>query len=177
MSENYKSPIGSLKDALEGTYEMDIKSILKEAWEITRTTKQPLLQALLIIFLIAFLIVTLIGLIMGSDFQPMENPEHNLVINIVTTVLVSPLVAGLMMMGIRHAIGEMCQVSDVFAYLTRSAMIAIASLLVTAFIEPWLCPFCRAWYLFNGCYVVYISINYRKKSKCHYKQLLLQSKQ
>jgi uncharacterized membrane protein len=123
---------GNIDDAISGNYNVNIKEVLDEGWELTRNSKLPLLQALVLIFLIALFLVTVVTELMGADFSPMENPQDNLILNLVVTAVVSPLVAGMMMMGVKNAVGLDCKVTDVFGYLSRSALIALASLIISS---------------------------------------------
>ncbi|TKB45841.1 hypothetical protein [Thalassotalea mangrovi] len=122
---------GSPKKAVAGDYDLDVPAIIKEAWNLTRTNKQPMMIAVFTVMAISMAILLLLAQAMGGVELIFSDQQRLFAVNMVLTTLISPLIAGLEMMGISFAIGMKSKPNMVFAFLKKSAFIALLSIIVS----------------------------------------------
>jgi len=124
--------IGSnVEKAVQGDYSLDVPAILKEGWALTQKNKQSILSGLSFILLIGVIITLVASEYMGGIEQVMQDNQKQMLLNFLITVLLWPFIAGIEMMGISHAVGIKTRTGFVFAFLKRSAFIAMAALIIT----------------------------------------------
>jgi hypothetical protein len=126
---------GSLEKAEKGDYQLDTFAILKEAWQKTKTTKQPILVGLLTIFSLGFIITVLFTNAFGGTEQILENQQHTAFLNLLLTIVVWPFLAGVEMMGIYHSVGIKTKSAMIFSFLKRGSWVVITALLVSTLIS------------------------------------------
>ena len=132
MPEKNNSPDSNkIAMALSGNYQLDIRQVLEDAWKLTRTTKQPILQALLLMFAVALIVVMATTQLMVDSSYSLETSEGQLILNLAVSLVIAPLEAGLMVMGVKHALGHQTKVTDVFDHMAQAAVLILATL-VTA---------------------------------------------
>lgn len=98
---------GSPQTALNGQFELDIKALFSEAWEITKTTKGPLLQSAFIIFIVLLLSNALFPAYQAEleeiqDLAKLSALDISSILAI--QALISLFTAGLIMMGLKNAV-------------------------------------------------------------------------
>ncbi|NMP15511.1 hypothetical protein [Thalassotalea sp. Y01] len=131
MSDKKIIHIGStVEKAEQGDYTLDVASILKEGWAITKNHKTPIISGLLFVFFIAIIAVSVIASYLGGPENMMADPQANVIANMVLTVIIWPFLAGVEMMGVSHAVGIKTRTGFVFAFLKRSAFIALTAIIV-----------------------------------------------
>lgn len=118
--------------ALQGDYQLNVVEIFKEAWDLTKVNKQPIISGLFFIVMIGMAFSLVASDYLGGMEEVLANPEKQMIINLVATVILWPFIAGIEMMGISHAVGIKTKTSYVFSFLKRSALIAITALIVTS---------------------------------------------
>ncbi|OUS26363.1 hypothetical protein A9Q98_10985 [Thalassotalea sp. 42_200_T64] len=132
MKEKRFVQIGSnVEKAVQGDYSLDVPAILKEGWALTQKNKQSILSGLSFILLIGVIITLVASEYMGGIEQVMQDNQKQMLLNFLITVLLWPFIAGIEMMGISHAVGIKTRTGFVFAFLKRSAFIAMAALIIT----------------------------------------------
>lgn len=125
--------IGSTPEkAIQGDYSINVQAILKEGWALTKTNKQPILIGLLFVLLIGVIVTLVAAQYMGGLESVMQNSQKQVILNLLATVIIWPFLAGIEMMGISHSVGIKTRSGFIFAFLKRSAFIAITALLIAS---------------------------------------------
>ncbi|WP_371379050.1 hypothetical protein [Thalassotalea aquiviva] len=123
---------GSVEKALVGEYKISPESVLKEAWTLTKTNKQPIISGLLLVLLIGMILSFFAFEYMGGAEAVIADPQKQWIINLLATVVLYPFIAGVEMMGVSHSVGIKTRTGFVFAFLKRSAFIALAAVIVSS---------------------------------------------
>lgn len=111
--------IGSNFDkAINNEFELDSNKVLQEAWDLTKTTKQPILFGALWTFGILFLAFFLLSVVSQAAGIDSESNIMRLLQMAVNVIIVAPLVAGLTYMGIKHSVGGNTAGQDVFRFVS-----------------------------------------------------------
>lgn len=126
---------GSLEKALKGEISLDVKSLLKEAWQLTQVTKWVLLQAILVVFAAALVVVLVSTWLSESRGLTMTDPNVQLATNLVLTLLMAPLITGLLMMGINHSVGGVSRLDHLFHFIPKSLYLSVTALVVSLLVE------------------------------------------
>ncbi len=133
MSEKKYIQIGGSPDkAVQGDYTLNPNAILKEGWQLTASTKQPILLGLIMVILIGMVFSIITSSYLGGMEVVIQDANKQMVLNLVVTVVLWPFIAGIEMMGISHAIGIKTQANMIFSFLKRSAFIALGALIITS---------------------------------------------
>ncbi|WP_019612900.1 hypothetical protein [Psychromonas ossibalaenae] len=116
---------GDIKKSLTEGYQLDFKTLFKDAFVITKKHFLPLLVACLFT-------VIIVAVSYGLIFDDTNGSETSqMVINFIfTSVVMTPLVTGLQMMGVHHSIGVKSKSIDVFNYFNKILPLALASLII-----------------------------------------------
>lgn len=125
----------SVRKALAGEYDFEVKAVLKEGWEITQRDKMAMLQGMGVTVLIALMVIAFAyeySLQKGIDFNATGFRAAR---DIIMMILVAPFAAGLMMMGVNASIGAKVRGSHVIQYLHKAFSIIVASVLISAFVQ------------------------------------------
>lgn len=119
---------GNLQKALNGEFSVKPFEIIKEAWQLNKSTFSTLLGAILTAFAI-LIIVTMAGIIffIGAENATLENPRMQTLSVLVQVLVYPPMLGALYLMGIRNSVGKKNKVRDVFSLFTRPVtFIAVA---------------------------------------------------
>lgn len=107
MVENQNIRVGNTpQKALSNEFTVQLDPVLKEAWLLSRTSKQPFLFGALIIYVVATLLSVLL---LPSEQEPaafmsLDNiPSGFFAAHIVSNLIISVMLAGLLLMGLRNA--------------------------------------------------------------------------
>lgn len=118
---------GDLKKSLTEGYQLEFKSLFKDAFVITRKHYFPLVIACL------FTIILLAGcyqLTFGASAN--LNETGQLIGNYIIALIVAPpLLTGLQMMGVHHAIGLKTKSIDLFHYVRITLKLSLATLIIS----------------------------------------------
>ena len=121
---------GDLKKSLTEGYTLDLKTLFKDAFAITRTNFLPLIVACLItVAIVASLYVFAFESLVG-----LSETNQTIVNFIFSCFIVTPLVTGLQMMGIHHAIGLKSRSTDLFNFFNLILKLALASMIINVII-------------------------------------------
>ncbi|WP_028862068.1 hypothetical protein [Psychromonas aquimarina] len=117
---------GDIKKSLTEGYQLDFKTLFRDAFVTTKKHYLPLIVACLFTVII---VAVSYGLIF--DDTSSLNETSQMVINFIfTSVVMTPLVTGLQMMGVHHSIGVRSKSIDVFNYFNKTLPLALASLII-----------------------------------------------
>ena len=126
---------GSLETAVKGDYQINIKSVLSEAWQKTGPSKWAMSLALIGLFGIALLGSIVLGNLFVAMGYALEDPQVLSLLNLLLTVLTAPFVGGVILMGIRTALGIPCRASQLFDALRRAAPLALVALFTSVLVN------------------------------------------
>ncbi|WP_438865435.1 hypothetical protein [Neptunicella sp.] len=129
MSEKYQIQIGGdLEKALTGKYELNIKAVLEEGWQNTRTTKWIMLQGILLSVALSYAMLTFLlpthNLVELASLETQINPLWAMVI----TILITPIMTAVQMMGIKHSLGGQSQFNDLFRFIPNILVLGVTEL-------------------------------------------------
>jgi hypothetical protein len=125
------------QQALNGHYQLSIKSVFERANELTKKNFTSMVQAIFVLFfaltVLGMIIVEVYGIQSIEDFNALGQSESS-IINIIFTLALAPLIAGIIMMGIKNARGQKTTVGNVFSLLSLSLLLALGSLVTSILI-------------------------------------------
>lgn len=120
---------GSLEQALESKHSFNPMQVLKEGFQLTKTSIPSLLGAAFLALVIFTVILMLALQFVGEGVFDVENPRTVMIILLIQIMVMPPLFAAIHVMGMRHAIGEKTQVSDLFAFIKQPFPFILIALL------------------------------------------------
>lgn len=120
---------GSIDSAVQGQYSIDIKSVLQEAWDLTKQSRLSIVVGMLICTFLSIVVALFSSQFLGGIENAVTDMKAQYIINILVTLVISPFIAGVEMMGVFHAVGLKTTPRLVFSFLNKGAIIAICALL------------------------------------------------
>ncbi|MEW6982866.1 hypothetical protein AAD001_09470 [Colwelliaceae bacterium 6471] len=126
---------GSIEKALKGDYQLDIKSVLREAWQTTVASRLSINVGLLFTLIIGMVTSYVISSTLGGIEAVANDPQSFMFLNIVVTLVVWPFLAGVEMMGVFHSVGLKTESRLVFAFLKRGSWVAVCALLTSLLVS------------------------------------------
>jgi uncharacterized membrane protein len=130
--EQFENQGGSLEKSLNGEVKLDLKAIAKEAWELSKSTKTPLLQGVLLLFLIAIVFAWILQSVLGFSDLNVVPPSTMLALKVAGVVVTTPIIASIFLIGISHSVGIKPQFFDVFKKVLGSVLVILLALLLAA---------------------------------------------
>ncbi|WP_416308501.1 hypothetical protein [Neptunicella sp. SCSIO 80796] len=129
MSEKYQIQIGGdLEKALQGNFELDLKSVLREGWENTRHTKWVMLQGILLAVAISYaLIAFFVPVHSMTDLAQLQS-RINPLAAMTITILITPIMTAVQMMGISHSLGGQSRFGDLFRFIPHMLILGVTEL-------------------------------------------------
>ncbi|MCG6200928.1 hypothetical protein [Psychromonas antarctica] len=118
---------GDIKKSLTEGYRLDLKSILKDAFVISKKHYLTLILACLLTFVILASSYTL----MTQAFSGLGDNGAMIVNYIITLLVAPPLLTALQMMGVHHAIGLKSKSNDLFHYLNMTLKLSLATMMIS----------------------------------------------
>lgn len=118
---------GSIEKATSGNYNLEVSKLLKEAWNITRSSKLSINLGLWSIFGLGLLVTMIYASFTGGIDSLVEDQQSVLFLNLLLIMLIWPLLAGVEMMGIYHAVGIKTRSTHIFSFLKRGSFVAITA--------------------------------------------------
>lgn len=110
----------SLENAIAGRYDFSIKKIMQEAWAKTSGFKMHMWKAFLLVMLVVVVVSMPVYMIVNALTADLDTSDANLITllsNLLLSIfIIQPLFAGLIMIVIRHSVGEMTPINSVFSY-------------------------------------------------------------
>lgn len=119
---------GNLQQALEQNNTFNPMEVLKEGFNLTKTTIPSLIGAALVALAIFFVILMLVVQFAVDDFD-IENQTTALTILLVQIMVMPPLFAAIHVMGMRHSVGGRTKASDVFNFIKQPFPFILVALL------------------------------------------------
>ncbi|AAV82148.1 MAG: hypothetical protein HLX52_07740 [Idiomarinaceae bacterium] len=126
MDDNKVIIGGSLVESLKGNYQLSLRQIFEQAFNITKSNLTPLIGGFLVLLATAFLMVQALMNVFSVE-EIMGSIKIQYISNILGSVLIAPLLGGLILMGIKHSVGIKTKVGDVFnGFNVMMPLIAVA---------------------------------------------------
>jgi len=125
---------GSIEKSLQGQYTIDVSSVLKEAWQLTLSSRIAINLGLLFTLVLGVVVSFLISNTMGGIEQVIKDPQSTTMLNIVVTMVIYPFLVGVEMMGVFHAVGIKTQSKLIFAFLKRGSWVTVCALLTSVLV-------------------------------------------
>lgn len=126
---------GNLDSALKGEYQLNVKEILQEGWELTKRGKRVILLGMFLIMLVAAICSGIAFSMLGTYNLNELTPGNRLFLDISLTVLISPFIAAITMAGISNSVGAVSHSSFLFHFVPRILVLSVASVLVSAVVQ------------------------------------------
>lgn len=122
---------GNLQKGLNGEFSVKPMEIIKEAWQLNKSTFATLLGAILITFAI-LIVVTMLGItfFIGADAAVPDDPRMVLLVSAVQVLVYPPMLAALFLMGIRNSVGKRNRARDVLSLFSRPVTLIAVSVAV-----------------------------------------------
>lgn len=134
MENNSSNQWSNIERNLKGDYEFDVGVIMKQGWQLTLQTKWIYMQMFMFVFVLTVFVVIAVIQYRGiTDLTLLDKPTQA-ILNIVTTILMAPFITAISLFGYQASLGKQGSFSDVFALLSRSAIICIATLFVSVLV-------------------------------------------
>lgn len=127
-----KGEYGSIEKAIAGDYELNPVVLFKRAWAQLKGLKTPVLLAYIVYFFLALGfagIGTLFGIPIDATKVSTAPPAVEMLWSVVQMVILLPFYVGIMMMGVKHAVGGVVKLNDAFKYYNKILPIALLTLL------------------------------------------------
>jgi hypothetical protein len=126
---------GNIESALKGDYQIDVKTILTEAWEQTLKSRLAINLGLLFSLLLGMLVSFIVSNYLGGIEVVIADPKASMILNLIVTVAVWPFVGGIEMMGVQHAIGMQTHAKMIFSFLSRASWVVLCALFTSILIS------------------------------------------
>lgn len=126
---------GNVKSALQGDYQINVKAILREAWQLTLKSRLAINIALLFSILLGMSVSFFVSNYLGGIEAVLEDPQASMLLNVVVTIVVWPFIASVEMMGILHSVGMKTHPKMVFAFLQRASWVVLCALITSVLIS------------------------------------------
>jgi hypothetical protein len=112
---------GSLKNALNGEYDFQIREVFKEAWTLVKGSKLIINFALIVYIFAAILVQRLISLIIDARFYLLSHDYIKAFAaeqaqTLLAMPIILPLFAGVIMLGIKRASLKEIKIPSIFNY-------------------------------------------------------------
>jgi hypothetical protein len=104
---------GSLIEALKGNYQLSVRQVLEQSFNITKSNLVSLIGGFLILLGINVLMVLAIMSVFSIEVIE-SSAQIQYLASILQAVISAPLLGGLMLMGIKHSVGIQTKTADVF---------------------------------------------------------------
>lgn len=125
---------GSVEEAVQGQYSLDVAAILKEAWQITLKSRMAINLGLLTCLIIGMLVSMVVSSQLGGIEVAIQDQQSATLLNIIVTLVVYPFIVGVEMMGVFHSVGLKTRPQLIFAFLKRGSWVAVCALLTSTLV-------------------------------------------
>jgi len=126
---------GNVESALQGDYQINVKAILTEAWQLTVKSRLAINVGILFSILLGMSVSLLVSNYLGGIEAVLEDPQASMLLNIVVTIAVWPFIAGVEMMGVLHAVGMKTHPKMTFGFLQRASWVVLCALFTSVLIS------------------------------------------
>lgn len=123
---------GSIEKAEKGEYNLDVKAILTEAWQITQHSRLAINMGFLFCVFVGMVVSLLLIPYLGDVETVLADPQSSWLFNLVATIVLSPFIGGIEMIGVYHSAKLKSHSRLVFAFLSRGSLVAICALMTSS---------------------------------------------
>lgn len=113
MDDNKVIIGGSLTEALKGHYQLSLRQVLEQSFNVTKSNLIPLIGGFLVLLGINVLLVLILMNVFSLE-AIQSSMKIQFVASIFQAVISAPLLGGLMLMGIKHSVGIHTKTADIF---------------------------------------------------------------
>lgn len=132
MSTNNREHLGgSVDGAIKGEHNFSVAEVLAEGWHQSKQYRFPFIQGMIAVFAIFSVLLVVLRHVASELGYPVDDMQSQLGLFFIANILISPLILGLEMMGLNRAVGGKINFRHVFMLLGQSALIILASLLIS----------------------------------------------
>jgi hypothetical protein len=125
---------GSLERGIAGNYQFSVGETLSEAWAKTNGAKWKVHLALGLYLLVYIPVAMLSSFLLIGDSSPTAAIGGTILQFVVLMAVVTPLMAGLLMLGVKRAVGAPLAATSIFSYYGKIVPLLITSILSTVLI-------------------------------------------
>ncbi len=125
----------NIEKALLGQYNLDVNSILREAWQYTLQSRMSINLGLAFVLFLGVIVSLTASNFMGGIEAVLLDPTAMSLLNILVTIAIWPFLAGVEMMGVHHAQQQQTRALMIFSYLQRGSWVALCALLTSVVIS------------------------------------------
>lgn len=104
---------GSLVEALKGNYQLSLRQVLEQSFNVTKSNLVPLIGGFLMLLGVNVLMVVVLMSVFSVE-AIQTSMKIQFLSSILQAVISAPILGGLMLMGIKHSVGIQTKSSDVF---------------------------------------------------------------
>ncbi|MGB0938461.1 MAG: hypothetical protein ACPGTQ_13455 [Colwellia sp.] len=126
---------GSVENALKGNYTINVKAIMREAWQSTQQSRVSINIAVFLTLIFGITISYVLSSSVGGIEAVLNDPEAVIVLKIIVTVFLAPFIAGIEMLGVLHAVKMKTKYSLIFSFLNRASWVALCALMTSLLIS------------------------------------------
>jgi uncharacterized membrane protein YqjE len=120
---------GSIEQTLQGSAELDVMAVIREAWDKTDGIKGIVIAGLLLVYAAVAVVTVILGNIFGFEDQSIF---ASTVSQLVVMMIIYPFMAGVFMLGLRRSVGLPVTFQDQFAYYAALVPIVAVGVLQSA---------------------------------------------
>jgi len=117
---------GDIKKSLTEGYQLDIKALIKDAYNLTQKNFYPLFTACLFIILSLLLCVSLAL----NHITSFNEPAVVVGFFVLVLLISPPIVTGLLMMGVNHSVGLKSKAFHLFSYMNIILKLSLAAMMI-----------------------------------------------
>lgn len=123
---------GSLEKSLNGETQLDLKTIAREAWDLSKERKSEILQgAMLIVFVGMFIFWALLAYFDVSDLTQVP-AKMEITFQILLIVFSTPIIVAMLLIGMFHSVGIKPTFIALLKHAMGSALVILLALMVAA---------------------------------------------
>ena len=119
---------GSLASAIKGDYKLNVTSILKEAWQLTKQSRKTINLSLMLVSIIGAVLTSIVVQSYGGYEFALNNQQAALLINLITSVVLAPFLAAIEMFGVMASVGIKSQSKMLLSFTKYTASIVLCAL-------------------------------------------------
>ncbi len=123
---------GSLEKSLKRETQLDLKAIAKEAWDLSKNDKTPVLHGMLLLVFIAILFAWVLQSLFGiTDLNVL--PQRMMIgLKFAGVIVTTPIIAAMFLVGISHSVGIKPKFISILKNVMGSVLVILLALLLAA---------------------------------------------
>lgn len=132
QQEQFEIQGGSLEKSLNGETQLDLKSLVKEAWSLSKNTKTAVLHGVLLLFFIAIVFAWALQSVFGVTDLNVIPPRMMIALKVAGVIVTTPIIAAMFLLGISHSVGIKPRFSSILQKVLGSVLVILLALLLAA---------------------------------------------